>query len=462
MICMVRSNHYLVQDAWFRKLHWSHMLRKLDLRGQTLSRGDLLGLIPRVSLGEENAGTVARELIHEVREYGEKALRQHASKFDGVSDYHIRVPQSEIDSAVESLTQELRTSLETSIARVRHASKAQVPPQNISQLAPGAHITQRWVPVERAGVYVPGGKAVYPSSVIMNVVPAQTAGVAQIILASPPQKEFGGQIHPTILAAAGLLGISDVYAMGGASAIGALAYGVPDIDLDPVNVITGPGNVYVAAAKREVRGYVGIDSEAGPTEILIIADDSARSHFVAADVISQAEHDELASSLVVTWDEEWADTFLRELTLSVDKTFHKDRVIASLSGSQSALVLVDGPQQAVSFSNAYAPEHLEIQTRNASEISLLTTNAGAIFVGDYTPVSLGDYAAGSNHVLPTNGQAHFSSGLGAHTFLRPQQVVEYDQPALRQLQETVRRLSDDEFLPAHGDAVDIRFSTEED
>lgn len=462
MICMVRSSRYLVLVAWFRKLHWSHMLRKLDLRGQTLSRSDLLGLIPRVSLGEENASTVARELIDQVREHGEKALRQHASKFDGVSDYQIRVPQSEIDSAVQTLSSELRTSLETSITRVRLASQAQVPLQQMTELAPGAHITQRWVPVERAGVYVPGGKAVYPSSVIMNVVPAQTAGVAHITMVSPPQKEFGGKIHPTILAAAGLLGISDVYAMGGASAIGALAYGIPEIELDPVNVITGPGNVYVAAAKREVRGYVGIDSEAGPTEILIIADESAHSHFVAADVISQAEHDELASSIVVTWDEEWADTFLKDLTLLSEKTFHKNRVHTSLAGAQSALVLVDGPQQAVAFSNAYAPEHLEIQTRNASELSLLTTNAGAIFVGDYTPVSLGDYAAGSNHVLPTNGQAHFSSGLGAYTFLRPQQVVEYDQPALHKLQETVRRLSDDEFLPAHGDAVDIRFSTEED
>ena len=438
------------------------MLRKLDLRGQTLSRQDLLGLIPRVSLGEESAAAVARELIAEVREHGEKSLRQHASQFDGVSDYQIRVPQSEIDVAVGSLSAELRTSLEASISRVRLASQAQVPAQQKTELAPGARITQRWVPVERAGVYVPGGKAVYPSSVIMNVVPAQIAGVSHITLASPPQKDFGGHIHPTILAAAGLLGITDVYAIGGASAIGALAFGVPDLELDPVNVITGPGNIYVAAAKREVRGYVGIDSEAGPTEILIIADDSARSLFVAADVISQAEHDELASSLVVTWDENWADAFLRDLSLLSAKTFHKDRVQASLAGSQSALVLVDGPQQAVAFSNAYAPEHLEIQTRNASDLSLLTTNAGAVFLGDFTPVSLGDYAAGSNHVLPTHGQAHFSSGLGAYTFLKPQQVVEYDQPALRELQETVRRLSDDEFLPAHGDAVDIRFSTEED
>jgi histidinol dehydrogenase len=296
----------------------------------------------------------------------------------------------------------------------------------------------------------------------MNVVPAQTAGVPHITLVSPPQKDFDGQIHPTILAAAGLLGITDVYAIGGASAIGALTYGVSDIDLAPVNVITGPGNVYVAAAKREVRGHVGIDSEAGPTEILIIADETARSRFVAADVISQAEHDELASSVVVTWDQKWADQFLHDLSQLSEQTFHKDRVQRSLTGTQSALVLVDGPQQAVDFSNAYAPEHLEIHTVNAHALSLLTTNAGAIFLGDYTPVSLGDYAAGSNHVLPTHGQAHFSSGLGAYTFLKPQQVIEYDHDALRELQGVVRTLSDDEFLPAHGDAVDIRFSTEED
>jgi len=438
------------------------MLRTLDLRGQTLTRHDLLPLIPRVSVGEDHAASIARKLILEVRERGEAALRQHTHEFDGVSDHHIRVPQTDIDKAVSTLSPELTRSLEIAIDRVRRASTAQIPQQQTTEVAPGAQITQRWIPVERAGVYVPGGKAVYPSSVIMNVVPAQTAGVPHITLVSPPQKDFDGHIHPTILAAAGLLGITDVYAIGGASAIGALAYGVSDIDLAPVNVITGPGNVYVAAAKREVRGHVGIDSEAGPTEILIIADETARSRFVAADVISQAEHDELASSVVVTWDQKWADQFLHDLSQLSEQTFHKDRVQRSLTGTQSALVLVDGPQQAVDFSNAYAPEHLEIHTVNAHALSLLTTNAGAIFLGDYTPVSLGDYAAGSNHVLPTHGQAHFSSGLGAYTFLKPQQVIEYDHDALRELQGVVRTLSDDEFLPAHGDAVDIRFATEED
>lgn len=462
MTSMVKLSLCLVLVAWYRKLHWTHMLRKLDLRGKALSRHDLVGVIPRVSSPQESASEIARELITEVREHGEHALRRHAAAFDGVVNYQIRVPQSHIDDAVHQLSPEIKEALEKSIDRVRLASQAQVPQQHVTEVAHGAHITQRWIPVERAGVYVPGGKAVYPSSVIMNVVPAQIAGVEHITLVSPPQKDFDGNIHPTILAAAGLLGISDVYAIGGASAIAALAYGVPEIELDPVNVITGPGNVYVAAAKRVVRGDVGIDSEAGPTEILIIADENARSSFVAADVISQSEHDEYASSIVVTWNEQWAHDFLGELSSLSTKTFHTDRVRTSLTGTQSALVLVDGPDQAVAFSNAYAPEHLEIHTQNAHELSLKTTNAGAVFLGAYTPVSLGDYAAGSNHVLPTHGQAHFSSGLGAYTFLKAQQIVEYDNNALRELQETVRVLSDDEFLPAHGDAVDIRFSTQED
>lgn len=437
------------------------MIRTLDLRGSRPTRAQFLGLIPRTELDVDTALEVASEIITAVRTDGSLALREQALRLDKVSDYEIRVPQSHIDEAVAGLSPELRSSLETAISRVRVGSQAQVPPAVSSEIASGAVITQRWQPVERVGLYVPGGKAVYPSSVIMNVVPAQVAGVRSIALASPPQAHFGGRVHPTILAAAGLLGVNEIYAMGGAGAIGAFAYGVEDLDLVPVNVVTGPGNVYVAAAKRLVRGRVGIDSEAGPTEILIIADSSARAEYVAADLISQAEHDEMASAVLVTDSVELAAAVEVEISKQAVATSHSARVKIALEGPQSAIVLVDDLSVAVDFSNAYGPEHLEIQSEQASQLVTQITNAGAVFVGDFTPVSLGDYSAGSNHVLPTAGQALFSSGLGAYTFLRPQQIIEYSKDALKEVAQGIRVLADDEDLPAHGDAVDIRFNTED-
>jgi histidinol dehydrogenase len=437
------------------------MIRTLDLRGSRPTRAEFLTLIPRNAVDVDVAAEVARELISDVVAQGSSALRKQAERLDNVTIYEIRVPANHIVEAVEGLSSALRSSLETAIARVRQGSAAQVPAQVETEIAPGARITQRWQPVERVGLYVPGGKAVYPSSVIMNVVPAQVAGVTSIALASPPQAAFGGRIHPTILAAAGLLGITEIYAMGGAGAIGAFAHGVPDLGLEPVNVVTGPGNLYVAAAKRVVRGTVGIDSEAGPTEILVIADSSAQARLVAADLISQAEHDELASAVLVTDSMELLEEVAAHIHVQAADTSHAERVAASLGGVQSALVLVDDLSVAVDFSNAYGPEHLEIHTSKNDELVSQITNAGAIFLGDYTPVSLGDYSAGSNHVLPTAGQALFSSGLGAYTFLRPQQVIEYDKAALREVAQGIRVLADDEDLPAHGDAVDIRFSSED-
>jgi histidinol dehydrogenase len=341
---------------------------------------------------------------------------------------------------------------------VRIASAAQVPAPVSTSLGDGATVSQRWSPLARVGLYVPGGKAVYPSSVVMNVVPAQVAGVASIALASPPQKEFGGAVHPTILGAAGLLGVDEVYAMGGAGAVGAFAWGAADIGLDPVELITGPGNIYVAAAKRLVRGQVGIDSEAGPTEILVIADDSADASFVAADLISQAEHDELAAAVLVTDSAEFAAAVAAELEVLVPLTPHEDRVRVSLAGVQSAVVLVDSLAQAAEFSNAYGPEHLEIQTADPTAMLDVIDNAGAIFLGPHSPVSLGDYLAGSNHVLPTGGQSRFSSGLGAYTFLRPQQVISYDRAALAEVRDRVVALAAAEDLPAHGAAVTARFA----
>ncbi len=393
-----------------------------------------------------------------MRERGEAALLDQAERFDGVRPAAVRVPAAELDEALDALAPEMRGALESTIARVRTASAAQVPAPERTVLDDGAVVEQRWQPVGRVGLYVPGGKAVYPSSVVMNVVPAQVAGVRSIALASPAQAAFGGRIHPTIAAAAALLGIEEVYAMGGAGAIGAFAYGVPGLGLEPVQRVTGPGNVYVAAAKRLVQGVTGIDAEAGPTDILVIADDSADADFVAADLVSQAEHDELAASVLVTDSAEFADRVRERLAEPASRRRStRSGSAAPSSGRQSAVVLVDDLEQAADFSNAFGPEHLEIQVRDADAVLARIENAGAIFIGPYSPVSLGDYAAGSNHVLPTGGQARSAAGLSAATFLRPQQVVRYDEGALREVAPVIAALSAEEDLPAHGEAVAARF-----
>jgi histidinol dehydrogenase len=433
------------------------MITTIDLRGTQPSGADYLNLVPRPGIDVAVATAMAGELIEAVRLEGSVALMDQAERFDGVRPTRLRVSGEEIARSVAELPAEVRGALEESIDRVQRASRAQVPAGQTTQIGPGASIVQRWQPVARAGLYVPGGKAPLASSVVMNAVPAQVAGVASIALASPPQREFGGSVHPTILGAAGLLGLDEVYAMGGAGAIGALAWGVEEIGLEPVQLITGPGNVYVAAAKRVVRGRVGIDSEAGTTEILVIADAGADHRLVAADLLSQAEHDEAAAALLVTDSAELADRVLAQLGDMAARTRHSARATTALAGPQSAIVLVDGLDQAAAFSNAYGPEHLEIHTDDPDAVLALIDNAGAIFIGPDSPVSLGDYLAGSNHVLPTGGQARFSAGLGAYSFLRPQQVIRYDSAALRQVADQIVALSSAENLPAHGAAVSARF-----
>ena len=433
------------------------MMHTIDLRDLPSSQADLARVIPRAITDVNAASAIAAQLISDVRERGEEALIEQAERLDGVRPERIRIHADEVSQAVRSLDPLVRDALEVAIARVRQATQAQVPASTVTELAPGAHVIQRWQPVNRVGLYVPGGKAVYPSSVVMNVVPAQVAGVSSVAIASPPQREFGGSVHPTILAAAGILGIDEVYAMGGAGAIGALAYGVPSLGLDPVEIITGPGNVYVAAAKRLVRGAVGIDSEAGPTEILVIADATADAYLVATDLISQAEHDELAAVVLVTDSPELADAVSREVERLVASTNHSARVRIAVDGVQSAMVLVSDMVAAAAFSNAYGPEHLEIQTAEPESVLDMIESAGAIFLGAHSPVSLGDYLAGSNHVLPTGGQSRFASGLGAYTFLRPQQVISYDRSALESVSSQIVALSEAEDLPAHGAAVSARF-----
>ncbi|MBN9177067.1 MAG: histidinol dehydrogenase [Microbacterium sp.] len=435
------------------------MLRTIDLRGRDLSTATLLAAVPRAQAARAEALSAAADIVADVRGRGEVALREQAARFDGVRDHEIRVPAAHFDDALERLDPGVRAALDEAIRRVRIASAAQVPASQITELGPGARVEQRWQPVRRAGVYVPGGKAVYPSSVVMNVVPAQVAGVGEVALASPPQAEFGGRVHPDILAAAKLLGITEVYAMGGAGAVAAYAYGVATLGLEPVDVVTGPGNNFVAAAKRAVGGVVGTDSEAGATEILIVADEHADATLAAVDLISQAEHDEQASAVLVTWSEPFGAAVRAVVEERVDATRNGIRARTALEGPQSAIVLVDDRAAATAFSNAYAPEHLELHLEDPRPEDFV--NAGAVFVGAHSPVSLGDYLAGSNHVLPTGGQARYASGLSASTFLRPQQVISYDREALRTVERDIVALADAEALPAHGEAVTARFAGRE-
>lgn len=429
---------------------WS-MLSRIDLRAGALAP------LPRASLDVAGALAGAAALIDAVRDDGAAALTAQAERFDRVRPESIAVPQAALRDALDALQPELRAALETAIARVREASAAQVPLSQTTTFGDGAVVEQRWMPVARAGVYVPGGKAVLCSSVVMNVVAAQAAGVTQIALASPAQADHDGLPHPAVLGAAALLGVDEVYAMGGAGAIGALAYGVSEIGLRPVDVVTGPGNVYVAAAKRLVAGRVRVDAEAGPTEIVIIADRSADPDLVAADLVSQAEHDELAAAVLVTDDVAFAGRVDAAVERIARETQHAERVVASLTGEQSAIVLVDDMAQAVAVSNEYAPEHLEIMTTDDDAVLSGIRDAGAIFVGPASPVSLGDYAAGSNHVLPTGGQARHTSGLSASVFLRPQQIVRYDLAALREVHDAAVTIALAEDLPAHAAAIRARF-----
>jgi histidinol dehydrogenase len=437
--------------------------RTIDLRGQRLSLAGLRAAVPRARHQTmADAEQKVTDIITAVRSRGFAALSELAKAFDGVEQEHPRVPAAALRAALENLDPAVRAALEESINRARRFADSQRPANIDVELGEGAVVSQNWVPVGRVGLYVPGGLAVYPSSVIMNVVPALAAGVASIALASPPQKDFGGLPHPTILAAAALLGIDEVYAIGGAQAIAAFAYGVPAEDsaaaLDPVDVVTGPGNIFVATAKRLVKGVVGIDSEAGTTEIAILADSGARPSLVAADLISQAEHDPKAASVLITDSEALAGAVRAELEVQAGLTKHSDRVREALSGPQSGVVLVDDLEQGIAACDAYAAEHLEIMTADAPAVAARIRNAGAIFVGDYSPVSLGDYCAGSNHVLPTSGTAAFSSGLNVTTFLRAIQVVNYSKSALEKVSGHIVSLSGAEDLPAHGEAVTARFT----
>ncbi|OXS85765.1 histidinol dehydrogenase [Kocuria marina] len=434
-------------------------LRVIDLRGRHLDWNELRAAVPRQAASSvAEAEDSVRSIIEDVRSRGAQALRDLAFTFDGVDQQRIRVAPEQIERAVAELDPAVRHGLESAIERTRAFARAQRPQDVSVEVAPGAVLRHRWTPVRRAGLYIPGGLAVYPSSVVMNVVPAQAAGVESVVLCSPPQKDFDGLPHPVILAAAGLLGVDEVWAVGGAQSLAALAYGITDGEdvLEPVNTVTGPGNIFVAMAKRQLRSVVGVDAEAGTTEIAVLADDSADPRFVAADLISQAEHDPAAGSVLITDSEDLARAVEEQLAVQVPAAKHRERIATALGGPQSGVVLTNDLDQSVAVADAYAAEHLEIHTRDAAAVAARVRNAGAIFVGPYSPVPLGDYAAGSNHVLPTGGTAVFNSGLQAASFMKAVQVIEYSEKALAQLEDDIVALADTEDLPAHGRAVTIR------
>ncbi len=397
-------------------------------------------------------------ILADVRARGASAVKEWSQKLDGIAPPSLRVSSALMAQCAANLDQPVRSALEEAIRRTRLVHTDQRRLEVVTEVVPGGSVTERWVPVERVGLYVPGGRAVYPSSVIMNVVPAQIAGVASLAVVSPPQRDHEGWPHPTILAACHLLGVEEVYSVGGAQAVAMLAYGVslPEGDCQPVELVTGPGNIYVTAAKRALQGVIGIDSEAGPTEIAILADSTAIASHVAADLISQAEHDVLAAAVLVTPDLGLAEAVRLELADRVAHTKHSERIRESLGGEQSAIILVRDIDQGLAVVDAYAAEHLEIHTEHAREVALRVKNAGAIFIGTNAPVSLGDYCAGSNHVLPTAGSARHSSGLSVQSFLRGIHLIEYSQDALAEVAPHVIALANAEDLPAHGEAVLVR------
>lgn len=437
------------------------MMRRIDLRGRGGGvHADYTALLPRAAFDVAAAVELVRPLCAAVHARGEAALIEQAARFDGVSLSKVKVEPRHLGAALHRLAPDVRSSLEQSIDRLRATCTAELPADVATVVAPGSSVLMRNVPVGRVGLYVPSGQAPLVSSVVMNVVPAQVAGVESLALASPPQREFAGLPHPLVLAACAMLDVDEVYAAGGAGAVAMFAYGydADDGGCRPVDLVTGPANIYGVAAKRLLRGVVGIDSEAGPTEIAILADDSADPSFVAADLISQAEHDPMAAAVLVTDSTQLGSEVQAALARQVPSTKHSERVVAALTGMQSAVVLVDDLDSATAAVNAYAPEHLEIHTRDASQRAGQIRNAGAVFVGAYAPVSLGDYCAGSNHVLPTGRCACFSAGLSVRSFLKTMQVVDCNSAALAAVAPHVTTLADAEDLPAHGEAVRIRLT----
>ena len=432
-------------------------LRVLDLRGDRSDPRDRMPR-PRIDLDAARAGVAGT--IAAVADTGDAALVELTERFDGVDvGAGLVVPDEVLDAAVAGLAPELRAAIERAADQVRWFHD-RARPADWSDERDGARMGVWHRPVSRAGVYVPGGKAVYPSTVIMTVVPARVAGVDEVVLCTPPTG-VGSDGAPdgwpdrTILAAARMLGVDRVVRVGGAQAVAAMAYGTASVPR--CDVVVGPGNLYVSLAKQVLaaEGRIGTDGYAGPTEIGIVADDTADPRILAADLVAQAEHDELATAMLITTDAGMLDAVERALEDEVARTHHRERVEVALAG-QGTVALVDDIDHAVMVAEAFAAEHLEVHTRDARDVAARIRYAGTTFIGSNTPVSLGDYAAGPNHTLPTSGTARFRGGLTTSSFLVPVNFVEYDEAALSDLAGSVRVLADAEHLPAHWRAVEVR------
>lgn len=431
------------------------MIRRIDLRSTQRGAVDYSAVLPRADFDVEAATHQVRPTLEAVRTRGVEAVVELTERFDGVRLTDLAVPADALEQALADLDPAVRAALDESIRRLRQTCAADLEDDTVIEVAPGAVVTHRSVPVDRVGLYVPGGTAPLVSTVVMNVVPAQVAGVGSIALSAPPTGATGLP-DPAILAACALLGVEEVYAVGGAQAIAMFAYGAGPCRR--VDMVIGPGNLYVTAAKRLLRGVVGIDSEAGPSEIAILADDTADAAYVAADLLTEAEHGGTSASVLVTDSATLADDVEAELTKQVAVTRHRDRIGDALAGQQSAIVLVDDIDHGLEVANAYACEHLEIHTRDARAVAARVRNAGAVFVGPWSPVAVGDYCAGSNHVLPTGGCACHSSGLSVRSFLKQMHIVDYTREALEEVAGHVVALAEAEDLPGHGAGVSTRFA----
>jgi len=395
---------------------------------------------------------IVEEILQEVKNYGDKAVEKYTQKFDGFNPDPMQISADELKDAWDKIDDNLKCSLDVAHKRIRKFHEKEIPSSFTIKGEYGDIVQRKWRPVKRAGIYIPGGRAAYPSTVLMNAIPATVAGVDEIIMVSPGNSE--GKINKTVLAAAYLSGINKVFRIGGAQAIGALAFGTNQID--KVDVITGPGNIYVTTAKKLIYGSTGIDSLAGPSEILIIADETAQSSHIASDLLAQAEHDPLASSVLLTTSKNQSQEVLEELYKKIDNHPRKEICMQSIN-NWGLIVVCENYESCIELSNNFAPEHLEIIALDSKKILEGIENAGAIFLGKWTPEAVGDYLAGPNHTLPTSGNSRFSGSLGVETFMKNTSIIEFNKESLKYNSLDIINLARSEGLHSHAKSVEIRF-----
>jgi histidinol dehydrogenase len=395
---------------------------------------------------------IVEEILQEVKIYGDKAVEKYTKKFDGFKPIPMQVSSDELKHAWDEIDNNLKLSLEVAHQRIKRFHEKEIPSSFTIKGEHGDSVERRWKPVKKAGIYIPGGRAAYPSSVLMNAIPAKVAGVNEITMVSPGNKF--GEINKTVLAAAHLSGINKVFRIGGAQAIGALAFGTNQIN--KVDVISGPGNVYVTTAKKLIYGSTGIDSLAGPSEILIIADETAQSTHIASDLLAQAEHDPMASSILLTTSKNQAKEVLEVLNKIIEDHPRKEICMQSIK-NWGLIVICENYESCIELCNNFAPEHLEILTLDSKKILEGVENAGAIFLGKWTPEAVGDYLAGPNHTLPTSGNSRFSGSLGVETFMKNTSIIEFNEESLKVNSSHITNLAKSEGLHSHANSVQIRF-----